>query len=86
MSDVHICTKCVMPETAESLAFDDSGKCSVCHQIEFQKEEIDWNTRKDELHKLVEEYRGKHDYDCIVPFSGERTLYSHCGILSKNWV
>lgn len=70
MSDVHICTKCVMPETAESLAFDDSGKCSVCHQIEFQKEEIDWDARKEELHKLVEEYRGKHDYDCIVPFSG----------------
>ena len=74
-----------MPETAGLLLLTIQEN-AVCLEIEFQKEEIDWNTRKDELHKLVEEYRGKHDYDCIVPFLGKRTLYSHCGILSKNWV
>jgi N-acetyl sugar amidotransferase len=59
-----------MPETAESLAFDKTGSCSVCKQIDFKKEAIDWTQRKEDLHKLVEQYRGKHDYDCIVPFSG----------------
>jgi N-acetyl sugar amidotransferase len=59
-----------MPETAETLAFDQKGTCSVCRQIEFKQTHIDWESRKKDLEKLVEEYRGKGDYDCIVPFSG----------------
>ena len=39
------CTKCVMPETAESLSFKDSC-CSVCNQIEFKETNIDWNEKK----------------------------------------
>ena len=70
MSKLNICTSCVMPETAESLAFDAQGKCSVCHQIDFKHEGIDWEARKKDLHEMVEKYRGKHDYDCVVPFSG----------------
>lgn len=38
MSNTHICTNCVMPETAESLAFDDAGLYSVCYQVKVQKE------------------------------------------------
>ena len=40
---------------------------------------IDWAAREQELASLIEQYRGKHDYDCIVPFSGGKdstfTLY-----------
>lgn len=70
MSKVHVCTRCVMPETAESLAFDQGGQCSVCRQIDFKQHNIDWDRRKQELHELIAPYRGKADYDCIVPFSG----------------
>lgn len=59
-----------MPYTAESLAFDEHGKCSVCSQIEFKQTNIDWKKRRRDLDNLVVEYRGKYDYDCIVPFSG----------------
>ncbi|MCA6417291.1 MAG: N-acetyl sugar amidotransferase, partial [Cytophagales bacterium] len=52
---------------------------SVCRQVEFKKEKIDWAKRKKELGELIESYRGKYDYDCIVPFSGGKdstwTLY-----------
>lgn len=76
---MKLCSKCVMPETAESLSFDDQNCCSVCKQIEFKHENINWIDRKQELHELVEKYRNKHDYDCIVPFSGGKdstfTLY-----------
>ena len=34
------CTNCVMPETAESLSYDDKGKCSVCEQIKYKKDKI----------------------------------------------
>ncbi len=65
-----LCTKCVMPNTAESLSFDAQGKCSVCKQIEFKKTNIDWNARRKGLDELVKHYRGQYDYDCVVPFSG----------------
>ena len=64
------CSKCVMPESAESLGFDNSGTCSVCRQVEFKQTGIDWNAKLEEFHKIVDGVRGKHDYDCIVPFSG----------------
>jgi len=67
---VPICTKCVMPHTSESLTFDDGGVCSVCHQIDFKQDGIDWEQRSRDLDTLLERHRGKYDYDCIVPFSG----------------
>ena len=73
------CTNCVMPETAESLSFDDNGKCSVCNQINYKNDKIDWEKRRKDLDEIIKDYRGKYDYDCIVPFSGGKdstfTLY-----------
>ena len=68
--DIKLCTKCVVPETSESVLFDDKGVCSVCHQIEFKEENIDWTGRYKELEGVINENRNKYDYDCIVPFSG----------------
>ena len=38
------CTKCVIPETAETHEFNEKNVCSVCNQIE-NKNKIDWNER-----------------------------------------
>ena len=43
------CTKCLMPETAESLTFDAEGVCSVCRQIEFKQTAIDWKAKGTEF-------------------------------------
>lgn len=73
------CTRCVLPETHETITFDAEGVCNVCRQQEFKQDKIDWTTRKQELSELIEQYRGKGDYDCLVPFSGGKdstwTLY-----------
>ena len=68
--DIKLCTRCVVPETSESVLFDDKGVCSVCHQIDFKQDKIDWNERYKELEQVIRENRNKYDYDCIVPFSG----------------
>jgi N-acetyl sugar amidotransferase len=70
MTELRRCTKCLLPETHETIIFDDDGVCNICRQNEFKKDKIDWNQRKNDLDQLIEEYRGKYDYDCIVPFSG----------------
>ncbi len=64
------CVKCGLPETYESIEFDQSGVCNICCQRTFRDEKINWEQRKDDLGHLIEQYRGKYDYDCIVPFSG----------------
>jgi N-acetyl sugar amidotransferase len=64
------CVKCGLPETYETIQFDAQGVCNICTQKEFRDEQIDWSARKGMLDGLVEQYRGKYDYDCIIPFSG----------------
>jgi len=60
----------VLPETHETITFDEKGVCSICRQHEYKKDNIDWTQRKKELDELIEQYRGKYAYDCIIPFSG----------------
>ena len=73
------CAKCVLPETHETIHFDNKGVCNICRQHEFKNEKIDWVQRKKDLDLLIGKYKGKHAYDCIVPFSGGKdstwTLY-----------
>jgi N-acetyl sugar amidotransferase len=79
MTELRRCTKCLLPETHETIIFDEEGVCNICRQNEFKKGKIDWLQKKKELGELIEQYRGKYDYDCIVPFSGGKdstwTLY-----------
>lgn len=64
------CIKCLTPETHETLTFDKEGVCSICRQAEYKKNKIDWKKRKEEFKKILNQYKGKYDYDCIIPFSG----------------
>jgi len=64
------CTKCVLPETHESIKFDEEGVCNICRQAEQKHGTIDWNARRSMLDKIVGEYKNKGEYDCILPFSG----------------
>jgi N-acetyl sugar amidotransferase len=79
MNELKRCSKCITPETQESITFDEKNVCSVCRQIEFKNDKIDWSKRKEDLNELIEQNRGKYDYDCIIPFSGGKdstwTLY-----------
>jgi N-acetyl sugar amidotransferase len=59
-----------MPETQETILFDNEGVCNVCRQIEKKRENIDWEAKKKEFLELINKYKGKGDYDCIVPYSG----------------
>ena len=64
------CTRCLLPETYETIEFDAEGVCNLCRGAEFKKTDIDWDERKRLLDRLIEKHRGKGDYDCIVPYSG----------------
>lgn len=64
------CVLCLLPETHETITFDDSGVCSVCKNFG-KKQEIDWAARQNALSSLVAEVKLKgSEYDCVIPFSG----------------
>lgn len=69
-----------MPETQEIISFDENGVCSTCRNVAIKQEKIDWNKKREEFLALLQNYRGKYQYDCIVPFSGGKdssyTVYS----------
>ncbi len=73
------CTRCLIPETHETLMFDKYGVCNICRQMEMKKAFVNWEQRRIDLGQLIESYRGKYSHDCIVPFSGGKdsafTLY-----------
>lgn len=73
------CVRCGLPETYETIEFDTDGVCNICRQQVFKQAKIDWAARKRMFETMIEEYRGKYDYDCIIPFSGGKdstfTLY-----------
>jgi N-acetyl sugar amidotransferase len=76
---MEYCTRCLLPETHETIYFDSSGVCSVCNNRQLRDTKIDWSKRKIELLELIHKHKGKFDYDCILPFSGGKdstfTLY-----------
>jgi N-acetyl sugar amidotransferase len=63
------CTRCLLPETHETILFDAAGVCNVCRNQDI-KHSIDWDAKRTEFEEILDDYRGKYDYDCIVPFSG----------------
>jgi N-acetyl sugar amidotransferase len=84
-NEVKFCKSCVMsnqrPASAiefkhtkdskkTTLAFDEDGICDACRNSEI-KESINWNSREEELLKLLDKHRSKDgSYDCLVPGSG----------------
>ena len=67
---MQFCTRCIIPETHDTIMFNEEGVCSVCQQIDFRDEKINWIERRTMLDELVSAYKDKGYYDCIVPFSG----------------
>lgn len=67
------------------MVFDDKGVCHACRQHEFKQVKIDWTTKKQELDELIEPYRGKGDYYCLVPSSGGQDSTWNLSCLVKRY-
>lgn len=82
---IKYCSKCVYPSiSAVPLQFDENGVCSGC-RTSSQREEIDWDKRKQQFIRLVEKYRSKtgDNYDCIIPVSGGKDSYFQIHIIKE---
>lgn len=66
--DLKRCSRCILPETMPYIRFDAQGVCNYCHNYKKRNQPKD----KQRFIELIEPYRRKQGYDCIVPFSGGR--------------
>ena len=64
------CKKCILPDTHETIEFDHEGICNICRQSEIKHNDINWDERFEMLLDIIDTYKDKGQYDCIVPFSG----------------
>ncbi len=67
-SEVIYCDECLMPSSRPRIVFNDKI-CNGCNNKR-QKENIDWQKRKEEFDELIKTYKKSNKYDCIVPWSG----------------
>ena len=81
MIKIQYCSRCVYPSTAATpLTFDGEGVCSGCRTHEEQKS-IDWPARLKMFEALCDEYRGKGEYDCLIPVSGGKDSFYQIHLL-----
>lgn len=68
---IKYCKRCLLPDTKPHLHIDEEGVCNACRNYE-NREEIDWEKRKDELIEILNRYKSKDgsNWDCIIPVSG----------------
>lgn len=66
---MHYCVRCGMPSSEEEHQLDELGICITCRSQE-QKMHMNWAEREQMLRDILDKYRGKGDYDCIVAISG----------------
>jgi len=64
------CKKCVLPTSRPGIVLDKDGICAGCIGFKEKKEEINWKERGIEFNKILDKFRGKGDYDCLIPVSG----------------
>ncbi len=66
------CARCNLPETYETIEFDAGGICNICraHENKRISDGEDMEKKREDLRVLVDRFRWKHPYDCLVPFSG----------------
>lgn len=68
---MRICKKCLLPETYDTIKIAQDGlSCNLCESDQAKITNINWENKKQQLDKLIEKYRDKYEYDCIIPFSG----------------
>ena len=79
LPEIKYCSRCVYPDIAVNLSFDEEGICSSCRVFE-QVEKISeqtWFEKKEKFIQIVNETikNNKSDYDCVIPVSGGKDSY-----------
>jgi N-acetyl sugar amidotransferase len=73
MSDLQVCTRCVISNSFPRLTFDTEGVCSICR--EYDEWTREWKSKLPEQRKILDrictQVKNKHkEFDALIPYSG----------------
>lgn len=82
------CVKCILPANLPSVHLDKTGKCNYCSSFEEKFLNTPGESAKfpeSKFEKILDKYRGKNQYDCLVPVSGGKDSMYVLYILSAKY-
>jgi hypothetical protein len=73
LSNLQVCTRCVLNSSFPRLTFDSQGMCSICR--EYDKWTNGWQSKLPEMRKILNKICAKakiknKEFDALIPFSG----------------
>ncbi len=80
---MRFCTNCLYKEIFPiPISFNKAGECTGCMYSK-KKYKVDWKDREKKFLELINSYKNKYEYDCIVPVSGGKDSYFAAHIAKK---
>jgi len=79
-----ICKRCVLPEHKPDILLNAEGICSVCLEYDKLKQPLDKSLETDFI-KLLNTYKSKGEYDCLVMCSGGKDSTSALYYMKKRY-
>ncbi|MDP6946703.1 MAG: 7-cyano-7-deazaguanine synthase, partial [Myxococcota bacterium] len=74
MDPGKVCVRCVMPHAPPDVLLDAQGICNICHNhdrdVAAQAKDPQRGLLETDFLKILDKYRGKHEYDCLCMLSG----------------
>lgn len=83
--NLRYCLRCCLPETVESIEFDNRGICNGCNSAE-QKMKINWEVREKEFQRLLDRHKNDNldrQWDCLLPISGGKDSFWQAHVIKK---
>jgi hypothetical protein len=83
---MKVCRNCVLPETFPRIEFDEEGVCNFCLNLKGKtnpKESKEKQRKK--FDDLLEKYRGRGSYDCLMAYSGGKDSTYTLTLLRKKY-
>ncbi len=81
---MKFCSRCVLPDTFPGIDFEDSGECNYCKRSNVPDEEKK-NEYLKKFEDLLNENRGKNQYDVIIAFSGGKDSTYTLNLLAEKY-
>ena len=79
---LQYCTRCCLPETMEGITFDEFGVCTPCRSSE-EKMHINWKNKQSVLIEILNKFKNKNYYDCLLPISGGKDSTFQAYVLDR---
>jgi hypothetical protein len=81
-----ICSRCVLPESRPDIILDDEGICNICRAEDRDRaSEGRIKPLESDFVRLLNKYRGKSAYDCLVMCSGGKDSTASLYYMKKKY-